>query len=344
MGNGVPHGPVPDLFFVRTPVLHTPGTRNDVGGGMTDGIWEQIARTLGEFGLTPKGRAWAYQKPYPYYFDTLSYPHRFRVLYFIRFTGDNVRTSYEHVEQFLAQINNTGITGVHKIRLFPLSLSGTAFNWFTSLAPNSIDNWSTLEQRFHEYFCNGEVEMRLSNLVTVRQKYNESAADYLKRFREMINRCYNLMIGEKDLVDLAFADLASYLKDKMEGQDFVDMNQVLQRVVSHENRARDGKSYGRFKEGTTQEREKQTLNLVKEETNEDDDAEVCVAEWVDTPRPVTCPFFKPNAVKREEVKYTFDVSKCDKLFDVLVQGGVIKLKDDHAVPPPELLAKKRYCK
>jgi hypothetical protein len=36
---------------------------------------------------------------------------------------------------------------VHKIRLFPLSLSSTAFNWFTSLAPNSIDNWPTLEQR-----------------------------------------------------------------------------------------------------------------------------------------------------------------------------------------------------
>jgi hypothetical protein len=51
-------------------------------------------------------------------------------------------------------------------------------------------------------------------------------------------------------------------------------------------------------------------------------------------RHVTCPFLKPNAVKREEVKYMFDVSKCDKLFDVLVQGGVIKRKDGHVIPPP----------
>jgi hypothetical protein len=59
---------------------------------------------------------------------------------FTRFTGDDARAMYEHVQQFLAQINDTGITDMHKIMLFPLSLSGTAFNWFTSFAPNSIDN------------------------------------------------------------------------------------------------------------------------------------------------------------------------------------------------------------
>jgi hypothetical protein len=66
---------------------------------------------------------------------------------FVRFTGDDARTTYEHIGQFSAQVNDTGIMDVHKIRLFPLSLSGTTFNWFTSLAPNSIDNWPTLEQR-----------------------------------------------------------------------------------------------------------------------------------------------------------------------------------------------------
>jgi hypothetical protein len=28
-------------------------------------------------------------------------------------------------EQFLAQVNNVGITDIHKVKLFPLSLSGT---------------------------------------------------------------------------------------------------------------------------------------------------------------------------------------------------------------------------
>jgi hypothetical protein len=39
----------------------------------------------------------------------------------------------------------------------------------------------------------------------------------MRRFREMRNKCYNLTIGEKDLADLAFTGLASYLKEKMEG-------------------------------------------------------------------------------------------------------------------------------
>jgi galactose-1-phosphate uridylyltransferase len=32
---------------------------------MTEGVREQIARTLREFGFTPKGCARVYQKPYP---------------------------------------------------------------------------------------------------------------------------------------------------------------------------------------------------------------------------------------------------------------------------------------
>jgi hypothetical protein len=41
---------------------------------------------------------------------------------------------------------------------------------------------------------------------------------------------------------------------------------------------------------------------------------------------------------------TFDVTKCDKLFDVLLQNKVICLSEGHTVPPPEQLAKGKYCK
>jgi hypothetical protein len=85
-----------------------------------------------------------------------------------------------------------GITDVHKIRMFPLSLTGEAFNWFTSLPQNSIDSWVRLEQKFHDYFCNGEVELRLFDLTSLRQKYTKTIFDYLRQFREVRNRCYNL--------------------------------------------------------------------------------------------------------------------------------------------------------
>jgi hypothetical protein len=104
----------------------------------------------------------------------------------------------------LAQLNDVGIADIHKIRMFPLSLTGTVFNWFNSLPPNSIDSWVSLEQKFHDYFYNGEVELRLSDLTSLRQKYTKTISDYLRWFREVRNRCYNLIIAEKDLADQAF--------------------------------------------------------------------------------------------------------------------------------------------
>jgi hypothetical protein len=129
-GTGVPHGPIPDIFFPRTLAYVTPNLR--VEGEVNDGVRDQIARTLKEFRFTLKGRARSYQKPYPEYFDTIPYPRGFWVLDLAKFTGDDAKTTYEHIGQFLAQVNNVGITDVHKIKMFPLSLTGAAINWFTS--------------------------------------------------------------------------------------------------------------------------------------------------------------------------------------------------------------------
>jgi hypothetical protein len=120
-----------------------------------------------------------------------------------------------------------GITDVHKIRMFPLSLTGAAFNWFTSLPLNLIDSWVSLEKKFHNDFYNGEVELRLSDLASLRQKYTETISNYLRRFKEVRNRCYNLTIAEKDLAYLAFVGFTPYLRDKLHEQEFFNTNQLL---------------------------------------------------------------------------------------------------------------------
>jgi hypothetical protein len=106
--------------------------------------------------------------------------------------GNDAKITDEHIWQFLAQVNDVGTTDMHKIRMFPLPLTGAAFNWFSSLPPNLIDSWVSLEQKFHDYFYNGEVELRLSDLTCLRQKYTETIFNYLRRFREVRNRCYYL--------------------------------------------------------------------------------------------------------------------------------------------------------
>jgi hypothetical protein len=67
------------------------------------------------------------------------------------------------------------------------------------------------------------------------------------------------------------------------------------------------------------------VHYVDDEVEDEEGNEICVAEWVEKPedKPITCSFLKPNGGRRDEIKYTFDVLKCDRLFDLLLQGGVI---------------------
>jgi hypothetical protein len=98
MGNGVPHGPVPNVLFPRaTSNVFNQASAGRAGEGvMTEGARDQIARTLREFGFTPKGHARAYQKSYPEYYDTIPYPRGFRMPDFTKFNGDDSKTMYEH--------------------------------------------------------------------------------------------------------------------------------------------------------------------------------------------------------------------------------------------------------
>jgi hypothetical protein len=42
------------------------------------------------------------------------------------------------------------------------------------------------------------------------------------------------------------------------------------------------------------------------------------------------------------MRYAFDVSKCDCLFDLILQGGVIRLTKGHNIPSVDILVKKTY--
>ena len=94
------------------------------------------------FGVTLKPRN--YTKPYPKYFDLQPYPPGYRVLEFSKFNGVDNKSTWEHISQYLAQLGEANHEH-HKVRLFSLSLTGTAFSWFSALAPNSIHTWFHLE-------------------------------------------------------------------------------------------------------------------------------------------------------------------------------------------------------
>ena len=133
------------------------------------------------------GRSRLYRRPYVDAFDLIPYPTGWRVLDFVTFSGDDYRSTWEHISQYIAQLGEVGSSKSLRVRMFSLSLTGTAFSWFLLLAPNSIRSWDELEQKFHDHFYSGDNETKLTDLTSVRQGRDESIHEYFKRFKDIKN-------------------------------------------------------------------------------------------------------------------------------------------------------------
>jgi hypothetical protein len=67
--------------------------------------------------------------------------------------------------------------------------------------------------------------------------------------------------------------------------------------------------------------------------------------WGSKSKPFVCSGLKPASKSRQdEMRYTFDIAKCDRIFDYLLQEKQIKLPSGHAIPSQEQLKKYAYCK
>jgi hypothetical protein len=70
------------------------------------------------------------------------------------------------------------------------------------------------------------------------------------------------------------------------------------------------------------------------DSSDDESSKVLTAEfiWPSKAKSLTCGALKPTHKKWQDgINYTFDVAKCDKIFDELHKGSYIKLS--HTLPP-----------
>jgi hypothetical protein len=107
-----------------------------------DIVREEIAgafRDKLEVSMVPGGQS--YRRPYDSRFDHHSYPQGTRIPKFAKFSGDLGKSTCVHIGQFLAQLGELADTEAFRVRLFSLSLIGTAFAWYATLPPNSILSW-----------------------------------------------------------------------------------------------------------------------------------------------------------------------------------------------------------
>jgi hypothetical protein len=218
MGTGIPRGPVLDYYFNKygapDRIPRAEPRRGHVNSfeECLSVVREDFKKQMREtFRVELSNKSRVYQKPYPSYFDSVPYPASWHTPDFVKFNGEDNRTTWEHISQYLVQLGEVSLVDALKVRLFSLSLTDAAFSWFSFLSPNSIDSWEQLESKFHDHFYSPENELKLLDLTLVRQGRDEYVNDYIRRFRDTKNRCFNLTISKKDMTDLAFDGLHSYL-------------------------------------------------------------------------------------------------------------------------------------
>ena len=112
-----------------------------------------------QFDLKPKARTTMYRRPYPEWMDAVALPNRYRIPEFSKFSGQDSVTTMEHISRYDVQLGEAASQEALRVRLFSLSPSGSAFSWFASLAPCSIQSWADPEKRFHSYFYTGVTEL-----------------------------------------------------------------------------------------------------------------------------------------------------------------------------------------
>jgi hypothetical protein len=163
-----------------------------------------------------------------------------------------------------------------------------------------------LRTKIHEHFFSGDYELDLVDLVALRQEKDESVSDYIRRFQDTRNRCFQIHLTDKQLVGIAFDGLHYYLKEKLEGIQFFTLAQLHQRALACESQSKE-----------LVKTVHHNVHIVEHNQSSSDDElkEVYTAEIVrpEQAKSSACSSLQSVQKKQqEEVKFTFNVDKCDK--------------------------------
>jgi hypothetical protein len=138
------------------------------------------------------------------------------------------------------------------------------------------------------------------------------------------------VLDDRQLADLAFQGLLPHLKDRYASQEFESLSDLIQRISNQDTRVFEPKKNSSKKVSFVGEVEDSDL---------DEEPVIGLAEWVKNKKPISCLFRQ-----KELEKFTFDITKADKIFDLLLQEDQIKLSPNHVIPSAEELKRILYCK
>ncbi|XP_050895146.1 uncharacterized protein LOC127101742 [Lathyrus oleraceus] len=310
-----------------------------------------VERIMARNGVNFSLRRPNYTSPLSEYILQTEAPLRTKIPKFTKFVGDTTESTVEHVARYLIEAGDMSKNESLRIKFFPSSLTKNAFTWFTTLPQSSIHTWNQLERMFHKQFYMGQTKISLKELASIKRNFTEPIDDYLNRFLLLKAMCFK-QIPEHELGEMAAEGLDYSIRKKLDTQYLRDMAQLadrvrqLERLKEEKARANKGKKvacvdFRNDDEGSCQG----FLDF--------DDNEIDLTELTQGP-PYACKVLTPsngkNPVEPEKSDkfpkktYTFDVTKCDKIFYLLVKDGQMIVPLGAKVPPLEQRKKIVFCK
>jgi hypothetical protein len=293
-----------------------------------------------QFGLKPKNQGHVYIPLFPEWYHRVALPNRVKVpSEFTKFLGKDDTSTVEHIAWYLMQLGQASADEAFRIRYFPLSLTGPAFTWFTSLPAHSICSWNDLEQKYHAHYFISSNEKKLIDLTTLRQRNNETPMEFLRRFKKRKSMCFSLNILDDQLAGMAVAGMLPAIREKLFGMEFDDLGQLSHQLSLMSNQAYGFKKDSRFvKHNDIADIYNQFLERADQGDEYDDEEEIAAAEIVWGKEPLTV---HQRWIKQAKGTYDFDVTKADKLFEFLMKEGRIKLPERHSMLRPDGVKEKR---
>ncbi|XP_043717501.1 uncharacterized protein LOC122665417 [Telopea speciosissima] len=307
-----------------------------------------------------------YRKLYPEYYDQLDFGYTQKIPLFAKFSGEDNMSTVEHIARFIAQCGTLGANEIMKLRLFPNSLTGSAFTWYINLPADSIQTWREMEDQFHAQFYRIDPLVSIADLACMCQLPDESAAKFVNRFKLARYKCPTVL-QEPEYAKMALGRLSFELRKRFVGQELPDLGQLIAHATSYELVLKEEEDQKASSSGTYY---KQSALAIMGATTPstspvnfsnfkvDEECEVSIAEIV-SGKPCVCkalspmvehtgssPKPKPTPARNldSRARYSYNISKAESIFDHLLKDKQIKLLEGHQIPSAEEIKGKRYCK
>ena len=133
-----------------------------------------------------------------------------------------------HLQLYSAIMCRHRLDEAQLIMLFPLSLSGVAQQWFSSLDPSRCRTWADLGQEFiTHYSFNTIVDVSRRELEALRQRPNESVTSFISRWREKIALIIDRP-SERDQISMIIRSLQPRFSRHLMGFPHTDFGSLIQ--------------------------------------------------------------------------------------------------------------------